>query len=417
MHANKNHFNNQLPFLIILFFTLFFTACSEDDPNIIDDQNEVSDNETEEEIDGEVMAYTVLVQTPDLPATPYNYANPNVPNHFNQPNVINEDNTPNNNPVTNLGATLGRVLFFDKNLSRNNTIACASCHKQSEGFSDHQPFSMGFEGGFTGRNSMGLTNAKYYENGHYFWDERAGTLEIQTLMPIQDGTEMGMNLATLEAKLRDIPYYASLFVDAFGDDEITADRVSLALAQYVRAIVAYNTKFDAGLTQLGNNVNLGNTPFPNFTDSENLGKQLFFSNRTNCDNCHSGVNFVTDRPENNGLDIVYEDNGVGSVTGNTADNGKFKINSLRNVEHTAPYMHDGRFSTLEEVVEFYNNGIQPHPNLAPELRQGPPGNPGGQVVPRRMNLTLEERTAIVDFLKTLTDNQLLSDIKFSDPFE
>ncbi|MEL7121364.1 MAG: cytochrome-c peroxidase, partial [Bacteroidota bacterium] len=130
----------------------------------------------------------------NLPETPFNYSNPNLPPFFNGPGVMDQDNTPNDNPLTDWGATLGRVLFYDVALSANNTISCASCHKQEAGFSDDATFSTGFEGGLTGRNSMGLTNAKFYENGHFFWDERASTVVVQVWMPIQDHREMGLTL-------------------------------------------------------------------------------------------------------------------------------------------------------------------------------------------------------------------------------
>ena len=146
----------------------------------------------------------------NLPETPYNYADMSLPEHFYNRRVEDEDNTPQNNQITNIGATLGRVLFYDKKLSANNTIACASCHSQSNAFADPRQFSVGFEGGMTGRNSMGLSNAKYYENGSFFWDERASTLEDQTLMPIQDHVEMGMTLSQLVIKIQGEAYYQSL---------------------------------------------------------------------------------------------------------------------------------------------------------------------------------------------------------------
>ena len=319
----------------------------------------------------------------------------------------NLDNTPNDNPITNDGATLGRVLFYDNNLSVNNTRSCASCHLAADGFSDPLEFSIGFEGGLTPRNSMGLANARFYENGRFFWDERAATLEDQTLQPIQDPIEMGMTLDGLVSKLQALDYYPSLFENAFGDSTITSDRISRALAQFVRSMVSYESKYDVGRAAAGNN----NDNFSNFTNQENQGKQLFFSNRTNCSRCHETVIFVGDRPRNNGLDLVSTDNGEGGVNGNANDNGKFKAPSLRNIELTAPYMHDGRFATLEEVVEHYNSGVQAHPNLDNRLRQG--GNNGE---PRRLNLSNQEKAALVAFMKTLTDNEFITDEKYSNPF-
>lgn len=340
----------------------------------------------------------------NLPATPFNYAGVQLPGYFLNNDLIREDNTPNNNPVTNDGATLGRVLFYDKKMSANNTVSCASCHQQENGFSDSAMFSVGFDGGLTGRNSMGLANARYYQNGRFFWDERANTLEDQVLMPIQDHVEMGMTLADLEVKLGAEEYYDELFTNAFGDDTVTSNRISLALAQFIRSMVSYESKYDAGLA-LTNNPGAN---FPNFTQSENLGKNLFFSNRTRCSDCHDTNVFVGDQARNNGLDAVFTDLGVGGVTGNANDTGEFKVPSLRNIELTGPYMHDGRFSTLAQVIQHYNNGVQNSQFLDNRLRQG-----NGV---RRLNLNPQESQALIDFLLTLTDNNFIADEKFSDPF-
>jgi len=340
----------------------------------------------------------------NLPATPFNYANVQLPGFFLNNDLQREDNTPNNNPITDNGATLGRVLFYDKKMSANNTVSCASCHQQENGFSDPNVLSVGFEGGLTGRNSMGLANARYYQNGRFFWDERANTLEDQVLMPIQDHVEMGMTLGELETKLAAEDYYASLFTTAFGDTEVTSNRISLALAQFIRSMVSYQSKYDTGLAQTNN----PQANFPNFTQSENLGKNLFFSNRTRCSDCHDTNAFVGDQARNNGLDAVFTDLGVGGVTGNNNDTGEFKVNSLRNIQLTGPYMHDGRFATLGEVIDHYDDGVQNSQFLDNRLRQG-----NGV---RRLNLNGQERQALIDFLITLTDNNFITDEKFSDPF-
>ncbi|MGB1283856.1 MAG: cytochrome-c peroxidase, partial [Polaribacter sp.] len=296
------------------------------------------------------------------------------------------------------------VLFYDKQLSANNTVSCASCHDQSKGFSDDVTLSIGFNGGQTGRNSMGLANAKYYDNGRFFWDERASTLEEQVVLPIQDAVEMGLTLNELETKLQDDDYYRILFRRTFGDETVTRQRVSLALAQFVRSMVSYESKYDAGLAQTNN----PQANFPNFTASENLGKNLFFSNRTRCSDCHDTNSFVGDRARNNGLDAVLTDLGVGGVTGNNNDRGEFKVPSLRNIQLTAPYMHDGRFATLTEVINHYDTGVQNSADLDNRLRQG-----NGV---RRLNLNNQERQGLIDFLNTLTDNNFIADEKFADPF-
>lgn len=381
----------------ILFFTLIVLiyACKQDEEALT-------------VVDSSIQ---VLEQSPNLPNTYFNYANPNLPNHFNIPPIQNQDNTPANNPITDAGATLGRVLFYDKNLSANNTIACASCHEQANGFSDPDAFSTGFEGGLTGRNSMGLSNARYYTNGAFFWDERAATLEDQVLMPIQDHVEMGMDLATLIIKLEQVDYYPSLFEDAFGSNTITSDRISRALAQFVRSMISYQSKYDVGRATLNPGQNVAETDFPNFTTQENLGKQIFFDPaQGGCTACHGSENFVAPAPRNNGLEATFIDLGVGAVTGVANQEGLFKINSLRNIELTAPYMHDGRFATLEQVVEHYDNGVVSNPNLSPPLVL-----PNGTV--KRLNLTSNEKAALVAFMKTLTDETFINDEKFSSPFE
>jgi cytochrome c peroxidase len=347
----------------------------------------------------------------NIPATAFNYANQAIPAYLQAPPIVGQINTPATNPITDNGATLGRVLFYDKNLSLNNTVSCASCHKQDLGFADATALSKGFAGGNTGRNSMGLANAKYYPNGKFFWDERAATLEAQTLMPIQDHTEMGMTLDSLEKKLSKLAYYSSLFNNAFGSSTITSDKISKALSQYVRSIVSYQSKYDEGRKTFAANVAPGGAAnFPNFTAEENRGKELFFSPQNACAACHGTETFTGLDARNNGLDVATTDAGVGAITGNVNLNGTFKVNSLKNIELTAPYMHDGRFATLEQVVEHYNSGVKPHPNLSNVLKD-PLGNP------RRLNLSAADKAALVAFLKTLTDQKLCTDEKFSNPFK
>ncbi len=342
-----------------------------------------------------------------LPATLANYANPTLPAHLLTQLIRGQDNQPADNVVTNAGATLGRVLFYDKRLSANQTVSCSSCHQAGHGFSDPARFSTGFEGGLTGRNSMGLTNARYYLRGKMFWDERANTLEDQVLQPIQNHTEMGMTLGVLNLRAANEPYYGQLFTAAFGSATITSDRISKALAQFVRSIVSGASKYDQGVP-----VN-----FANFTQQENQGRGIFLGGAGGCAACHGSDNFVPgNNIFNNGLENPYVDKGLGGISGLTADEGFFKVPSLRNIELTAPYMHDGRFATLEEVVEFYNSGVVNHPNLSPQLRNppGPPGTPPPP--PRRLNLTETQKAALVAFLKTLTDRSVTTDPKFSDPF-
>jgi len=383
----------------ILASLLFLTACNKD----------------------EGMPQGPVAAEPNLPAVPYDYVTVNLPTHLTtnvllgpgQNAAVDNDNTPAANPTTNEGATLGRVLFYDRQLSANGTISCASCHKQEHGFSDNARLSLGFEGGTTRRHSMSLVNASWYGRGRFFWDERAPTLEAQVLMPFQDPVEMGMTLDQVVSAVQAQPFYPDLFRDAFGSPDITGERIALALAQFVRSIVSVNSRYDEGRQQ----VNIPTVDFPNFTASENNGKRLFYLppplGGAGCVGCHSTEAFINpdNGPTNNGIDAISTvDLGVYESIPNPNFLGAFKVPSLKNIELTAPYMHDGRFSTLEEVIEHYNSGIQNHPNLAPALR-----GPNGQ--PLRLNLNVQQKADLVNFLKTLTDVALTQDVKFSDPFQ
>lgn len=344
----------------------------------------------------------------NLPSIPFQYSATDFPNHvINDAGVITADNEPLNNPITDEGATLGRVLFYEKALSENRTVACASCHQQNYSFSDPNVLSDGFEGGKTGRHSMGIANARFYDNGRFFWDERAATLEEQVLMPIQDPVEMGLSLDTAVARITALPYYPTLFKNAFGSEEVTSEKMSLALAQFVRSINSFNSRYDEGRAQVTN----ANRPFPNFTNQENTGKNVFFNPQLGgCAVCHGTEAFIAPGPRNNGLDATTIDEGVGGATGNPNQDAVFKVPSLRTIASRPPYMHDGRFATLEEVVEHYSTGVQDHPNLSPVLR-----NPDGSV--KLANLSTNDKAALVAFLKTLDDTELTTHEKYSDPFK
>ena len=341
-------------------------------------------------------AGSATLGVPTLPAALFAYADASIglPDHFNQPGITAADNTPAANPTTNAGATLGRVLFYDRRLSLNDTISCASCHKQALGFADSARFSVGFQGGTTPRHSMGLANARYYNRGRFFWDERAATLEDQVITPIQDPVEMGMSLPTLTAKLAATDFYPPLFRAAFGTSEVTAQRVSQALAQFVRSMISYRSRFDQAFT--------ANPPqfAAVLTQQEERGRQIFVG-PGRCDRCHTTNAQVSDNVHNNGLDATVTDAGAG--------NGRFKSPSLRNVALRGPFMHDGRFSTLAQVVDHYDSGVQASPGLDQALRDG-------AGAPLRLNLSAAEKQALIAFLGTLTDAPMNADPKFSNPF-
>jgi cytochrome c peroxidase len=338
-----------------------------------------------------------------LPETPDRYADLDLPAHFKTAAARRFDNTPTDNPVTDAGATLGRVLFYDTRLSANNTVACGSCHAQSRAFSDPKRFSKGFEGKQTDRNAMSLVNLRYYPRGRFFWDERAKTLEDQVLMPIQSKTEMGQDLTKLVEVLAKDEKYPELYRKAFGDAEVTPQRTARALAQFLRSMVSYQSKYDEGRAKARS----ARDDFENFTAEENRGKRLFMNS---CARCHlpqgQDAHFVMNRPRNNGLDADFKntDGGVGDITLNAGQLGLFKSPSLRNVELTAPYMHDGRLATLEAVIDHYGRDVKNHPNVDGQVR-------------RRLNLSASDKAALVAFLKTLTDQKFITDPNFSDPFQ
>lgn len=355
---------------------------------------------------------------PNLPATLYDYASRDWPQHFfeeteffeMQRPLVEEDNTPKNNPISNAGATLGRVLFYDTSLSNNGTISCASCHDVEIGFSDKRRLSVGFAGGETGRHSMGLTNARFYGEARFFWDQRAATLEDQVLMPFQDLVEMGMTLESLVERIEQTPYYAPLFAQAFGDQEVSPERISKALAQFVRSMVSTTSRYDQGRAM----VQRRSDPFPNFSEMENTGKQLFVMPQgqggLGCFTCHKGEGFVAALAVTNGLDPNWsEDPGFGVVSGQVRDLGTFKVPSLRNVALRPPYMHDGRFATLAEVIDHYSDDVKAHPNLGIPFRLH-----GGAV--RQLGLNQVAKDCLIAFLETLSDPTMLADPKFADPF-
>ena len=337
-----------------------------------------------------------------------NYAAPVLPAYYDN-SVRATDNSPAGDPVNDKIATLGRVLFYDKNLSINNAASCASCHHQANGFDDPNRFSIGFSGAaFTTAHAMRLGNSRYYRPGEAFWDRRAATLEVQASQPIQNNVEMGFDAAhggftAVITKLQALPYYPDLFTFAFGDVTITEARIQRALAQFERAMVSSNSRWDTGYSTnyapAAADQGLG-TPIAGFSAEENLGRSLFMTpanaGGAGCVGCHIAPTFaLAANSRSNGLDA--------------GETRLFKSPSLKSVGLSRAFMHDGRFATLAEVVEHYNSGVQAGPALDNRLA-GPNG------VPRRLNLTVAEKSALIAFLNTLTDTTLTTDAKFSSPF-
>lgn len=308
------------------------------------------------------------------------------------------------NQLTEQGVELGRMLFYEKMLSADGTQACASCHFQQFAFTDSARFSTGIRGEKGGRHAMSVFNMAWNEN-QFFWDGRADLLRHQSLLPIQDELEMDESLENVVAKLSESQMYKNQFIRVFGSDEVTSEKVSLALEQFMNSITSTNSKYDEFLKDS-----------TVFTASEKRGFKLFNTeynpffpelSGADCQHCHSGLNFENDKYMNNGLDATFADEGRGKVTQDPADNGKFKVTSLRNIALTAPYMHDGRFNTLEEVVEHYNSEIIASSTLDPALEQ---------TREKGLFLTVQDKKDLVAFMKTLTDKELTTNPKYSSPF-
>jgi cytochrome c peroxidase len=316
---------------------------------------------------------------PAIVGTPYRFT---MPGTFPMPNL------PRDFPMTVERVELGRRLFHEKALSKAGTIHCASCHSDAA-FSDARKFSIGHDGRTTPRHGMPLVNLAWKRR--FFWDGRAPSLREQALVPIQDEVEMHETLPGVVEKLGAMPEYRRLFALAFGDDEITPARLGIAIEQFVMSLTSFDSRFDRAMRG-----------GEKLTEREQRGFTLFFTEYeprlgqfgADCFHCHGGAFFTDHGFHNNGLPPRDEDPGLGGVTRRDADRGKFSTPSLRNVAITAPYMHDGRFRTLEEVVDHYAGGIHRSPTLDPNLAKH-----GGLGIV----LTPEDRAALVAFLKTLTD--------------
>lgn len=312
---------------------------------------------------------------------------------------------PADNPLTTAGVELGKKLFFDPILSANNTQSCASCHLQVNGFADPNKFSVGAFGHIGNRAAMPLFNLawadKYNLTGHrYFWDGGANDLERQALGPIMNPVEMAnKSLFDVIARLQSHAEYPNLFRKAFGSDSITSIKLAKAIAQYERTLISSNSNWDKAERRERLR-----------TQSEMNGMIIFGTEKGDCFHCHGNLNspFFTDFGfHNNGLDEVQKDSGLYRITGLPEDFGKMKTPSLRNLSFTPPYMHDGRFATLMEVIEFYNSGTKNSPTVDPMISKNFPK--GG------LNLTPQEKIDLLNFLLSLNDSAFIRDGRYAAP--
>jgi cytochrome c peroxidase len=335
---------------------------------------------------------------------------------FSAPFVFGRFEVPADNPLTQESVELGRLLFYDRRLSGNNTVSCSTCHQQRLAFTDGRRTGIGASGKPLAFNSMSLTNLMWGPK-HFFWDGRAPTLEAQAQVPIEHPDEMAEDMDRLVAELGADERYRSLFNAAYGG--ISAAAISRALASFVRTLISSNSRYDQFLR---GEIELN--------AQEELGRKLFMAHPdvkvklrgANCIDCHSqfltsGFSAGLDGFSNNGLDDEAQlKPGLQSVTGDPAHRGMFKVPTLRNIALTAPYMHDGRFATLEEVLHHYNGGIRKSSTLSPLIAEATNRDSES---PDKISLHLSEaeQTAVIAFLNTLTDNDFVTAERFSDPFE
>ncbi len=347
---------------------------------------------------GDGTQITSICPSDGSAGTPYEL---DVPFFFSAPVI------PADNPLTVEGVDLGRHLFWETALSRNNAISCGSCHAPEAAFSDNAAFSIGLYGNPTRRNSMAMMNLAW--NNKFFWDGRALTLEEQLLEPVAHPQEMDLTWPEAVSRIAESPLYQEKFTGAFGTPCVDSVRITYALAQFLRTMISADSKFDRAL-RTGGAV---------LTTSEQRGLELFLAeagdpqifpggqNGGDCFHCHGGalIEFTDHGFHNNGLDSVLTDLGRAEVTGQPYDAGVFKTPSLRNIALTAPYMHDGRFATLREVIEHYNSGGHPSPTLDPLMKMQGTG----------LGLSEVAINDLVNFLETLTDTEFVANESFSNP--
>ncbi len=300
---------------------------------------------------------------------------------------------PEDNPLTVEGIDLGRRLFYDPILSGDSTQSCSSCHQQKFAFGDQRKFSEGMDKIEGERNSMPIINSGWTIN--LFWDGRVTGLEEQALGPVENPIEMHASWENVVEKIKESSFYAGLFTDAFGQKEITKELVAKAISQFERTLISDNSKYDRVLRKEDS-----------FTDEELRGLNLFFTEKADCFHCHGNILFTDELFHNNGLDNTFKDYGLEKQTGYKRDRAKFKTPTLRNLNFTSPYMHDGRFYTLEEVVNFYSEGVQNSETIDPLMKNVHEGG---------IRLTDDEKSDLIAFLLTLSDSTFITNPEYSNP--
>ncbi|MCB0568340.1 MAG: hypothetical protein KDC66_01180 [Phaeodactylibacter sp.] len=345
------------------------------------------------------LAAAVVACTPEgaEPALPQSDYALEEPEHF-QRLALPEDN-----PLAIAGVELGRRLFYDPILSADSSLSCSSCHLQERAFTDGRAIAVGFAQRAGQRNSPTLANSAYLYKG-LFWDGRAHTLEEQALQPVETPHELGHSWAAAERALRRHPLYPALFTEAFGitdTSELSRELAARAIAQFERTLISANARYDK--------VFLGKAKF---TPSEKRGRDIFFDTTEDlpsgeCSHCHTPPLFTDESYVNNGLDRADEledftDTGRGDATHQRFDNGRFRVPTLRNIALTAPYMHDGRFNTLEEVIEHYNSGGHYSENVDPKIK--------------KLHLSERDKKDLLNFLLTLTDSTFVHNAAYANPF-
>jgi cytochrome c peroxidase len=315
-------------------------------------------------------------------------------------------NIPDDNPMTVEGIALGRKLFYESQLSGDNTQSCGDCHAPSSAFSDPNQYSTGIDGIQGNRNSMALINLGW--QNFFFWDGRAATLEDQILDPITNPIEMHETWPNAVSKLDASAEYRNMFYRAFGQRGIDSLKVTKAIAQFLRTMISGKSKYDV-MYKNEYNYTLSQEEqaiYQTVTPDELAGYDLFKSlNGADCFHCHNGPLMQVQKFSNNGLDATFIDKGRGAITGNPNDDGKFKVPTLRNIEFTAPYMHDGRFSTLDEVIGHYSSGIQMSPTIDPLIEFAGQGG---------VQLDAFEIDLLKKFLLTLSDQSFINNPDFQE---